>query len=529
MITDRPPPVLRRDRNTRGWVLALALVLGGFAAWWWLGRDAGPALAGGPGLVPMAEKESSLFGLTKLHRVHVTMAPGEWEVLQRDTVVGGPGGRGGRGGAAAGLFGGFDPVEGDDNDYVRPSDGRTIHRGGGFGGVFPWVTADLESGDTHLPTVGLRYKGNASYTASVNQLRRNLKVKTDFFGKAAGLEGEKTLDFNAGALDGSRVRESLSYSVFRAAGVPAPRTAFVELTLTVPGLYDRENVGVYTLVEQVNKSFAKEFLPGKTGLLLKPERLNGGIAYYGEDWSGYESTYRPDRPATPAEQQRLIEFARLVARSGDAEFRRELGSYLDVEEFLRYVAVNALLVNLDSYLTGRHNFFLYLNPDDQRFLFIPWDQDLSLGSFGGRGGSGSVLDLSLLHPYSGQNRLIERTLAVPEHRKRYLDIIGELTTTAFSKESLLKSIDAIQATTQAALDREAAAVSERGERPGQTAGFGGMINRGISPRTFVDQRLASVQRQLARKSEGTPPGGGFGGPGGGGRGGPGGFGGRGGF
>ena len=43
------------------------------------------------------------------------------------------------------------------------------------------------------------------------------------------------------------------------------------LTLTVPDLYEQEYVGLYTLVEQVNKSFAKEFLPGKTGLLLKPE------------------------------------------------------------------------------------------------------------------------------------------------------------------------------------------------------------------------------------------------------------------
>ena len=407
-------------------------------------------------------------------------------------------------------------MDDDDNDYVRESDGRQIHRGGGFGGLFPWVRGDLQAGDALLPNVGLRYKGNASYSASQNQLRRNLKVKTDFFGKAPGLGGEKTLDFNAGAMDSSRIRESLSYAAFRAAGVPAPRTAYVEVTLTVPRLYDKEYVGLYTLVEQVNKSFAKEFLPGKTGLLLKPEGVSGGITYYGEDWSAYTATYRPDREATPEEARRVIDFARLVVRADDTEFHRELAAHLDVDEFLRYLAVNALLANLDSYLNGRHNFFLYLNPENHRIMFVPWDEDLSLGGFGGRGGnSGAILDLSLLHPHSGQNRLIERTLAIPEYKERYLAIIRQLVATSFSKEALLKTITGLEVVTRDALARETRAMQIRGESPG-TIGFGGMIGRGVSPRTFVEQRLASVQRQLEGKSDGTIP---SGLPGGGGRGG----------
>jgi spore coat protein H len=519
MSLDRQPPFIRH-RRSRWPGLALGLLLAGLGAWWWLGANGSNsrrAAAGGAGPTVQPDKDSALFGLTKVHAVEFTIPASEWSVLQSDTVVS----RGGRGGGFGGSSGA------PEGDYRRASDGRMMHRGGGFGGIFPWVTADLKSGDTTLAKVGLRYKGNASYTASQFQLRRNLKVKTDFFGKAPGLGGEKTLDFNAGALDPSRLRESLSFSVFRAAGVPAPRTAYAEVTLTVPGEYDREYVGLYTLVEQVNKSFAKEFLPGEKGLLLKPEGLSGGIAYYGEDWSRYDSVYRPEREPTDAEAQRVIDFARLVARAGDTEFRREIGSYLEVDEFLRYIAVNALLVNLDSYLGGRHNFYVYLNPDDSRFLFIPWDQDLSLGSFGGgRGGApGAILDLSLLHPYTGQNPLIARVLAMPELKERYLAIVRELVATAFSRATLLKTIDTIEATTRQALAREAGVTAQRGERPGQT-GFPGMAGRGVTPRDFVEQRLASVQRQLEGKSEGTIPGGGFGG--GPGRGGPG-RGGRGGF
>jgi hypothetical protein len=189
--------------------------------------------------------------------------------------------------------------------------------------------------------------------------------------------------------------------------------------------------------------------------------------------------------------------------------------------------VNALLANLDSYLSGRHNFYLYLSPEDQRFRFLPWDQDLSLGGFGGRGGNaGSILDLSLLHPYSGQNRLIERTLAIPAYQKRYLAIVRELVATSFSQTALLQTISRLEAANRDALARESRVMVLRGESTSGTS-FGGITTRGVTPRIFVEQRLASVQRQLDGKSDGTIPGG-FGG--GGGRGGPpGGRGGRGGF
>ena len=81
--------------------------------------------------------------------------------------------------------------------------------------------------------------------------------------------------------------------------------------------------------------------------------------------------------------------------------------------------------------------------------------------------------------------------------------------------AIIKTITDLEAINRDALAREARAMRIRGESPG-SIGFGGMIGRGVSPRTFVEQRLASVQRQLDGKSDGTIPSG-F--PGGGGRGG----------
>ena len=63
---------------------------------------------------------------------------------------------------------------------------------------------------------------------------------------------------------------------------PASRTAFVELSLTVADKYDKTYVGVYTMMEPVDKAFLRERFGSDKGMLLKPERIQG-IPYLGEN------------------------------------------------------------------------------------------------------------------------------------------------------------------------------------------------------------------------------------------------------
>ncbi|HJT76654.1 MAG TPA: CotH kinase family protein, partial [Gemmataceae bacterium] len=122
-----------------------------------------------------------------------------------------------------------------------------------------------------------RYKGNGSYMASARGSKRNLKVELARHEPGQRYHGLKTLNLNAGAMDPTKGREALSYAVFRAARVPAPRTAFAEITLTVPGKYDRELLGLYTVVEQVDRGFLEGHFGDGKGLLLKPECSPGAL------------------------------------------------------------------------------------------------------------------------------------------------------------------------------------------------------------------------------------------------------------
>ncbi len=59
--------------------------------------------------------------------------------------------------------------------------------------------------------------------------------------------------------------------------MPAGRTAFAKVFITVPGCHDKAYAGLYTIVEQVDDRFLQEHFGAKGGLLLKPEGLLGVV------------------------------------------------------------------------------------------------------------------------------------------------------------------------------------------------------------------------------------------------------------
>jgi spore coat protein CotH len=447
-----------------------------------------------------AQPADAVFGLTNINKFHLELSADAWKNMQPAQTMRFPG------------FGPNIPKQPTEKSDDKPAD---VHKSAGaFGTEFPWVRAEFMANGKAFANVGVRYKGNFTYIASANMLRRPMKIDLDHYDEDQRLAGHKKINLSNGVTDPARARESLAFAFYRAAGVPAPRTAFAELTLTVPGKYEKEYVGLYTVIEQVDKTFLKTHFKNSKGLLLKPEGLQGGLTYLGEDWARYEPRYRPKDPATKAQQQRLIAFTRLIHKSDDVEFRKEVGSYLDIDAFVRFVAADALLANLDSYLGFGHNFYLYLRADTNQFAFIPWDLDLSLGMWPVGGPPTQQINLSLEHPHIGQNKLIDRLFTMKEVKDKYLNVLKELSATCFTKEKLLKDVDAIEQAVKDSLAREKEAAAARKE---STKGgpFAGIVAQGPPLRVFVEKRVESVVAQLAGERKGYVPAGmGFGPPGG---------------
>ncbi len=443
-----------------------------------------------------ADRDDALFGLTKVHQFHLELTEADWKKMQPPPGM---------------KFPGFGPKQPAPKDAKDPP--ADVHKSAGaFGTEFPWVKADFSADKTTIKNVGVRFKGNFTYVASAQMLRRPLKIDLDHFDEAGRLHGQRKLNLANGVTDAARARESLAFAVYRAAGIPASRTAYAELTLTVPGKYDKELVGLYTVVEQIDKAFLKAHFKNAKGLLVKPENLRGGIEYLGEDWKRYEDKYRPKYEGTKEHQKRLIAFARLIQKADDAEFRKEIGGFLDIDAFLRFMAADALMANLDSYLGFGHNFYLYLRPDTNQFAFIPWDLDLSMGMWPVGGPPDKQIDLSLEHPNVGQNKLIDRLLAMKGVKEKYRKTLQELATMAFTKERMLTDLAAIEQATKEPLAREKTAAAARKEMA-RSGPFGGMVGQGPPLKVFVEKRTESVLAQLAGERKGyVPQGMGFGGP-----------------
>jgi|TARA_B100000959_G_scaffold203443_1_gene213076 hypothetical protein len=420
-----------------------------------------------------AEPSDVFWNDLKVHRFHLEMSEAEWEAMK-----------------ALDPHKGLAPAE-----RLKKINGerRELHRS-----RFPWAEGSLTINGQHLNGIGARYKGNASFNLMRGSLKRNMKIKLDWTNKDQNYNSVETLNLNAGGLDPSKLRDAFSYWLFREAGVPAPRTTFAEMTLTIPGRYEKEHLGIYTIVEQVNKSFLKDRFGSKKGLLMKPEGI-ASVEYHGDDWRFYAPLYRPDDEPLLAQSMRVMDFANVVNLSNEKQFRDSISSYLDIDGFLRFIAVNALIVNLDTLLAMPQNYYLHLSKDTNKFVFFPWDLDISFAGWPLGGKPADQMKLSLVHPHSSDaHKLIDRLLAMEPVKLRYDKIISQLVEGIFSKEQLIKKFEKLERTILDSRERDTAAIESRNER-------GYPAPRGYQPpgiREFIDKRTSSIKRQLNGKETG---------------------------
>jgi spore coat protein H len=467
----------------------------GRAAWWLCPAAVmGLVLVGTSGQAAAADDKDKpgAFEPGKVWKVNITLPAKEYEAMQP------------RGGGGFPGFGG--PAK--PKPPEKPEEpAREVHRNN-FGVDLPWATGSVTLGDEAFKDVGIRYKGNGTIMDASRTIKKSYKIDLDRFGGTERYQGLKTINLHCGVTDPSKCRETLTYALYRTADVPASRTALAEVWLTVPGKYDKELLGVYTVVEQVDKSFLRNHFGSDKGLLMKPEGLRE-FEYKGDDWDRYKKQYMPKRDAKADEIKRIIAFAKLVQKADDDEFRKEIGSYLDVDAYLRFLAVTAFVANSDSFFVLGHNYYLYLHPTTGKFHFIPWDLDRAFANFFILGSNEQQMNLSFTHPYGGEHRLTDRLLAMPGVAEKYQKLLKELAAKCFEKDRLLKELDATQAAVKDLLARDAKAAEARKEG---TGGFGppGMFGKPPDLKTFMEKRTESLAAQHAGKSKGYVPTGGFG-------------------
>ena len=433
-----------------------------------------------------ASAQNEFFQATKVVPVHLEFTEADYKALAPRT--------------RNGLFG-FGG--GSAQSWLQGAEGKRNGFAASRGVEFDYVHASVTIGTQTLKNIGVRYKGNGTYFDGSAQGKVSLKLDFAEYVKGQRLGTLKKLNLHSNITDASWMNEVLAFRLYRDAGVPAPRTSYARVHITVHGHQDHAYAGLFSMVENPDEVFvAARGLPA--GAIFKPVATNL-FADLGSDWKRYNQTYDPKTTLTPAQQQRVIDFARLVSKGTDAELAARIADFLDLEATARYLAVTVFLSDMDGLLGPGQNYYLYLDPRTQKFSFIAWDQDHSFGQFF-RGTQASREQLSIHHPWSESSRFLERLFGLAAFKKLYLARLGEFSATLFKPERFHQQVDELAVALRPAVKDESAQRLLRFERavagevpPGNAGMFHGA---NIPIKAFVRARAQSVADQLAGRSSG---------------------------
>ena len=115
--------------------------------------------------------------------------------------------------------------------------------------------------------------------------------------------------------------------------------------------------------------------------MLYKAQPRGNFQYHGQDPTEYATLFEQKTLVNDEDLAPLIDFIRFVNKAADEKFERDLGKYLDVDSFAVYLAINNLVVNMDSLGGNGNNYYLYYNLNSQQFTVLVWDMNESLGQF----------------------------------------------------------------------------------------------------------------------------------------------------
>lgn len=301
-----------------------------------------------------------------------------------------------------------------------------------------FVPAEVFYNGTQWYRVGVRFKGNSSLQSSWQQGIMKLSFKMDFDefeDDYPQIDNQRFYGFKKFSLknnydDKSQLREKVAADVFKAAGLAVSHTAFY--TLYVDRGTGPEYFGLYTLVEEVDGTVLDTQFSSDDGNLYKPE--DGGANFVEGAFSeeNFEKKTNEDDEDW-SDITALFDALHDESASIDpARWRSNLESVFDVDGFLKYLAVNGIIQNWDTYGRMTHNYYLYNNPETSKLTWIPWDNNEALQE----GKQGGALALNFSNLQANGWPLIEKLYADEIYRAQYNDYVLEVIGGAFEPAAI---------------------------------------------------------------------------------------------
>lgn len=264
-----------------------------------------------------------------------------------------------------------------------------------------WESCDVIVNGTKFSNVAIRTKGANSLeeiARDPDSNRYSFKLEFDKYNKGQSCFGLDKLCLNNNYGDATNMKDALVYDMFQYMDAETPLYNYAKIMI------NGEYWGVYLAVEAPEDSFLTRNYGSKKGALYKPggtigtednefemeemmemeendsssedAYLDGGaLNYIDNKLSSYDSIFKCEvNKTSKAEHKKVVKALKNISQ------KKNLDSYMNIDNILKYMAVHNFSVNYDSLFgDGAHNFYLY--ESEGKLSLIPWDYNLCLGAY----------------------------------------------------------------------------------------------------------------------------------------------------
>ncbi len=367
-----------------------------------------------------------VFPQDKVNRFDITISESDWANMQADL-----------------------------EDMYGGSTGGPGGGGGSFSDETPlYVPCNIEFNGLNWYYVGIRYKGNSSlsaYSSGVNKLPFRLEFEefSDDYPEITGqtFYGFPALSMSSNYNDKSFMREKVACDLFREFNVPAPYSAFYEMYID----YGDGPVyfGLYTGLEVVFETLLEKQFSSNSGNCYKPEDEG---ATFSEAWFNLSDFENKTLGGTGGDDiQSLYDILQSDTRTSNVEqWKSDLEAVLDVDGFLKWLAVNTTIQNWDTYGRMTHNYYLYHDPADDLIKWIPWDNNEAFED----GKMGGALSFEFTSISDSEWPMIAYIHGVTEYENLFKGHIIDFITGAFESTKMQNQYAEMQSIIQSSVEAE---------------------------------------------------------------------------
>lgn len=295
----------------------------------------------------------------------------------------------------------------------------------------------LFRGETY-DSVGVRFRGQTSYQFITSSQKKSFNITLDWVLDDQEIEGYETLNLINGYEDPSFLKEVI-YQRCSRDHIASAKGNHVQLFI------NDQNWGIYINVQQLDRQHAKEWFIDRDATRWRAEKTIGGggfgagystLNWLGWDTATYQDYYTLKKSYKENPWDDLVNTCFVLNNTPSNLLMDSLANYLDVDGALWFLAHEILFCDDDSYVNkGGMDYYLYFDVATNRMIPIEYDANSCM----------SLQKATQWTPFyretSSQYPLMNKLMAVPEIRQRYLAHVRTIMEQTFDLTAINAVID----------------------------------------------------------------------------------------